>query len=146
MLSGDDYFKPISGDKAWGKFNDDRFIKQVIEPLKSGNKFMYSRYDWIRKTTTLEAEIVIEKGFILERCFSFSFDLTWDLKIWLETPRDTCLKRGVGREKGLPKDRVVKVWSEIWQPEEDQYIEKTNPINNAGIVLDGTKPFKEQIR
>ena len=87
VLNGDDYFEPIEDPIVWGEFNDERFASDVIQPLKFGNSFIYRPYDWYANPHITERKIRITKGFILERCYAFRFDLDWDLKIWVETPK-----------------------------------------------------------
>jgi uridine kinase len=144
VLHGDDYFEPIENQVVWGAFNDERFIFDVIEPLKHGNSFVYQPYDWHRKQHILKQPTGITRGFCLERCFSFAFDLDWDLKIWVETPKEVCLERGVARES-LPHECALAVWRDVWQPAEDVYIQNFHPMGKADLILDGTKPFEEQI-
>ena len=140
-LNGDDYFEPKKDKLVWGAFNDERFIKEVVEPLQKGNSFIYRPYDWHADPPITERKIVVNHGICLERCYSFRFDLAWDLKIWVETPRELCLQRGLAREK-LPKKTVLRTWQEVWQPLEDKYITETKPRHHADIVIDGTKPFE----
>ena len=111
-LNGDDYFEPVENQVVWGAFNDERFIRDVIEPLKHGNSFVYQPYDWHGKLHISKRPTSITKGFCLERCFSFAFDLDWDLKIWVETPKEVCLERGVARES-LPHERALAAWRDI---------------------------------
>lgn len=73
-----------------------------------------------------------------------TFDLNWDLKIWVETPKDICLKRGLEKDKDLG-ERAAKAWQEVWQPQEDTYIRQTNPQDQADIAVDGTRSFEGQI-
>jgi len=143
-LNGDDYFEPSDSQLVWGAFNDKRFIQDVIEPLQSSNSFTYSPYDWSAETPITSRNIIITNGLVLERCYSFKFNLLWDLKIWGEVPRELCLKRGVARER-LPKNTVLETWQKVWQPAEDKYIAKFRPKIMADIVIDGTKSFEEQI-
>ncbi len=143
FLNGDDYFEPVEGQIVWGDFNDKRFRGDIIEPLKKGNSFIYRPYDWHKEPHITEKPITIEKGFGLERCFSFNFDLDWDLRIWVEAPKGICLERGLAREN-MPKDRVLKAW-QIWQLAEDKYIANIRPQEIADIVIDGTKPFGVQL-
>jgi len=140
MLNGDDYFEPVENQAVWGDFNDERFIADVIEPLKSGSTFVYRPYDWHTVPNITEKHITVEKGICFERCFSFSFDLDWDLKIWVETPPEVCLERGLAREN-MPHDRVLGAWH-TWQTAEDEYIRTFKPQERADIVLDGTKPLE----
>jgi uridine kinase len=143
VLNGDDYFEPIDDSTVWGEFNDDRFANDVIEPLKSGNSFIYRPYDWHADPHITERKLEITKGFILERCYSFQFDLDWDLKIWVETPKEVCLERGIVREM-MPREKVIPAWK-VWQAKEDAYIRDFKPQEKADIVIDGTNPFEEQL-
>jgi len=143
ILNGDDYFEPIDNPDVWGNFNDERFKQDVIEPLKHGNAFTYRPYNWHTEPHISERQITVTKCFCLERCYSFTFDLDWDLKIWVETPKDMCLERGLARES-MPHDRALKAW-QVWQAAEDKYIQAFSPANKADLVIDGTKPFEGQI-
>lgn len=80
-LNGDDYFEPKKDKLVWGAFNNERFINDVIEPLQKGASFLYRPYDWHADPHITEREIIIKDGLCLERCYSFRFDLPWDLKI-----------------------------------------------------------------
>lgn len=143
FLNGDDYFEPVGHQIVWGVFNDKRFREDVIEPLKAGNAFTYRPYNWHKEPHITEQPITVTKGFCLERCFSFDFKLDWDLKIWVEAPKEVCLERGLAREH-MPKERVLKAW-QIWQLAEDKYIANTRPQEVADIIIDGTKPFEAQL-
>lgn len=142
-LNGDDYFEPIDDPVVWGDFNDERFIQDIIEPLKMGNSFTYRPYDWHTQPHISEKEIQVTEGFCLERCYGFSFDIDWDLKIWVETPKETCLERGLAREK-MARERIILAWK-LWQAQEDRYIQDFHPQEKANVVIDGTRPFEEQL-
>lgn len=143
-MNGDDYFEPAKDEIVWGSFNDKRFIHEVVGPLKNGNTITYRPYDWHTNPPISQKKITIQKGLCLDRCYSFKFNFKWDLKIWVETPRDICLKRGVARER-LPQDTVLKTWRDVWQPLEDAYIAEYLPVTKADVIFDGTKPFKDQL-
>lgn len=143
MLNGDDYFEPINDPIIWGEFNDERFDHDVIGPLKSGNSFTYRPYDWHAEPHIIQRRVEITQGFCLERCSSFMFDLDWDLKIWIETSKEVCLERGISREM-MPVEKVIPAWK-IWQGREDKYIRDFNPREHADVIIDGTKPFEEQM-
>lgn len=144
LLSGDDYFEPVNGKAEWGDFNSERFDNDVLAPLRTGTTFTYRPYNWHTEPHITQQTITVTEGFCLERCFSFALRFDWDLKIWVETPRDLCLERGVARET-IPHGRALTVWRDIWQPREDGYIAEVLPLKTANVVLDGTKPFDQQI-
>ncbi len=145
LINGDDYFEPLKSETVWGAFNEERFNHDVIQPLRRGSRFVYRPYDWHAEPHITEREISVDGGLCLERCFSFSLNLEWDLKLWVETPRTLCLERGIAREH-MPKDRVLAAWHDVWQPREDRYIRDQRPREIADFILDGTRPFEEQIR
>ena len=144
VMYGDDYFEPVDDPTLWGEFNEDRFINDVIDPLQHGCTFVYKPYDWHTEPHITEQHITVGKVLCLECCYSFAFELDWDLKIWVETPKEICLERGLHRDNELGKERVLKAWN-IWQQREDEYIQKTQPLQAANLILDGTMPFSEQI-
>jgi len=143
MLNGDDYFEPIHHPDVWGDFNDERFKQDIIEPLKHGNTFAYRPYDWHAEPHISERQVTVTKGFCLERCYSFTFDLDWDLRIWVETPKALCLERGLAREN-MPRDKALRAWH-FWQAAEDRYIKELNPAGHANLIIDGAKAFEAQM-
>ena len=47
VICGDDYFEPIEHPIAWGGYNEERFFKDVIEPIKNGSRDVnYRPYGW----------------------------------------------------------------------------------------------------
>jgi uridine kinase len=146
VINGDDYFEPTPNEVTWGDFNDSRFNEEIIIPLNVGQTTInYRPYDWHSEPHITDRRLTIEKGVCIERCYIFTFDLDWDLKIWVETPSDVCFKRGLERDN-MPEGQATKAWKEIWQPREDRYIHDTKPLEIADIVLDGTKPFEIQLQ
>ena len=56
--------------------------------------------------------------------------------IWVETPREERLRRGLERD-GL---EARGLWDE-WMAEEDAYVEREHPDQRADIVVSGTQPY-----
>ncbi|MHB1865437.1 MAG: uridine kinase family protein [Candidatus Saccharimonadales bacterium] len=145
LVCGDDYFEPIEHPIAWGGFNEQRFYDDIIKPLKEHQREInYRPYNWDTNPHFDNNFVTIGKGLLIDRCYIFSFDLDYDLKIWVETPRDVTLNRGVSRST-MPRERAEVVWRELWKPMEDKYIAETKPLDNADIVVFGDKPFNQQI-
>ena len=149
-LNGDDYFEPTPEGLAWGDFNEERFRDDVITPLQRRVKSLrYRPYDWHADPPITEREVEVGDGLILERCFSFAFDLDWDLKIWVETPREICLERGIRRDLSFgdfPAARIKEVWIKVWAAREDSYVRAKKPREMADLILDGMRLFEEQLR
>lgn len=145
VINGDDYFEPAENTIAFGAFNEERFFDEVIQPLQQAKaSFPYRPYDWHAEPHITERLLTITKGVILERSFSFAFDVDYDFKIWVETPADLALQRGQERDE-MPLEQGYRSWKEVWQPQENAHFEKVRPLETADIVIDGTKPFEDQI-
>lgn len=146
VLNGDEYFEPDDNTIAFGAFNEERFEKEVLEPLRNGETdFTYHPYDWHKKPNLQEKELHITKGIIIERSSSFAFDLDYDLKIWVETPAKLALQRGQERDE-MPLEQGYRSWKEVWQPQEDAHFSKYKPLETADIVIEGTKSFEDQLK
>lgn len=120
-----------------------RLIKDILEPIQKGAKSLsYERGKWwpnhnpepVRKQPV--TTIMILEGVSSTRK-EFRPYLTY--KIWIETPRNICLKRGIERDKDQgSSEEIIKKW-EDYLKEEDEYIARDNPIENADLVVDGTE-------
>jgi uridine kinase len=54
--------------------------------------------------------------------------------IWVETPRDERLRRGLERDGA----EAFEQW-QAWMTAEDDYIQREHPMETADIVVDGTR-------
>jgi uridine kinase len=68
------------------------------------------------------------------------------LKIFVDTPKDICLGRGIERDSitGKTKEELTAMWVG-WREAEDKYLQRDHPQEWADIRIDGTKPFEDQI-
>jgi para-aminobenzoate synthetase len=69
------------------------------------------------------------------------------LGIFVDTPRETCFRRGVQRDlvTGKPVAEIERMWAG-WAADEDRYLAAHDPLGQADLVIDGTRPVGEQIR
>lgn len=144
IINGDDYFEPHSNEITWGEFNEERFRNEVLLPVKMGlHEFPIRPFDFPKGELGQRKQMKIDRGIIIERCYSFELPVDWDIRIWVETPEEICLERGLQREgaKVLGK-RAMAAWSQVWQPRESRYIAKLHPTQIADYVVDGTQPFE----
>ncbi len=145
VLNGDEYFEHAENTIAFGAFNEERFEKEVLKRLRRGEAhFVYHPYEWDKELHLQNRELKITSGIIIERNFSFAFNLDYDLKIWVQTPETIALERGQERDE-MPLEQGYRSWKEIWQPLENAHFNKYHPLETADIVIDGTKPFKNQL-
>jgi uridine kinase len=116
-----------------------RLLEQVIEPLARGEVAHYQRYDWPSETlaewhTIAPAAIVIIEGVSAGRS-EWAAHLSY--LIWIETPREERLRRGVERD-GIA---ALDDW-ESWMAGEDAHYERDPTRERADVLLDGTHPVE----
>ncbi len=58
------------------------------------------------------------------------------LSIWIETPHEERLQRGLERDGETARPQ----WEE-WMAREDEYVEREHPEQKAHLVINGTEPY-----
>lgn len=125
-------------------------ITKVFQPIKDGAKSLsYQPASWWENHHPDPVEnqpvtsVMVLEGVSSSRS---EFDDFISLRIFVDTPETVCLERGVDRDKSTGKsvEELTKMWRD-WIKEENKYFERDNPKDKADIVIDGTKPFEEQI-
>lgn len=126
-------------------------IKEVFQPIANGaKKISYQPASWWEDH---QPEPVVDQPvtdiMILEGVSSSrkEFQDYISFSIFVDTPKEICLERGVERDSstGKSKKEITEMW-EKWFEEENEYMQRDNPKENADMVVDGTKPFDEQIK
>lgn len=124
--------KPIGSDFDWK-----RLLAQVLKPLSSGQDGYYQRYDW--DTDTLAEFHTVPAGgiVIIEGVYSTRKELEdyYDLKIWVDCPRELRLARGIERDGEAARE----MWAANWMVAEDMYVQQQKPSERADIIISGTK-------
>jgi uridine kinase len=122
--------KPIGGDFDWRRLRD-----QVLEPLRRGQSARYDRYDWAKDELSDMGEVLPGGVVLVEGIYSNRRELTgfYDLRIWVECPRELRLTRGLERDGETARSR----WEQDWMPSEDRYIQEHRPQDLADIVVRG---------
>lgn len=126
-------------------------IERVFEPIKNSTTTLnYPRSKWWE---THNPEPVVNQPvtdiMILEGVSALrkEFRPYISLSIFVDTPLDTCLRRGFERDKGQDgksDDEIKRMWQD-WYEKEEVYMARDNPKEFADLVLNGTRPFEEQI-
>lgn len=128
----------VSTDEFWdgSGFELSRLEAEVIRPLRAGREARYRGFDWPRqrpfeaeRVVTPAGVVVIEGVCALHRDFRDAYDL----RIWVEAPREVRLARGVARDGEEARDR----WENLWMPREDAYVERDDPVFAAHLIVDG---------
>ena len=112
-----------------------RLVEQVLEPLSRGIAPRYQRYDW--PTERLAEWITLDPpppALILEGVSAcrLAFDPYLAYRIWVETPRDIRLARGLERDGEDSSD----LWDD-WMADEDAYATREDPRGRADLVVSG---------
>jgi uridine kinase len=126
-------------------------IEQVFQPIRNGTRALhYPRAPgWDNQHSEPITGQPVTKIMVLEGVSSSrkEFRQHISLSIFIDAPKDICLRRGVERDrlKGNRSDSdLIRLW-EGWSAEEDGYLQRDDPKQNADIVIDGTKPFEDQL-
>lgn len=146
VVHGDDYFEPHDDPITWGDFNEVRFDADVLSRVRIGDRAIPLRpFDFPRGRIGDEHSLTITQGLVVERWFGMALDAPWDIVIWVDTPREICLERGLMRDGAVALGERARVaWEKVWQPREERYIRATAPLEVADFVVDGTRPFDYQ--
>jgi uridine kinase len=111
-----------------------RLIDQVLRPLRDGVAARYQRYDWDLGRLA-EWHSIEPGGLILLEGVSASrnaFRRYLSLTVWIDTPADERLRRGLERDGEQAHDQ----WDE-WMAGEVAWGNAEKPWNRADIVISG---------
>jgi uridine kinase len=131
---------------SWWPF----LLEQVFQPIKSGAKTIsYARSKWWENHFPVPAiDQPVTPVMILEGVGSSRRQLRdyISLSIFVDTPKDICLQRGINRDNrsGKSERELIRMW-EGWFVEEDRYFERDQPKQHADISVVGTKAFEDQL-
>ncbi len=132
----DHFYQPISPEGE-NEFHWERFEKEVIDRLKNGEEICYAPYDW--KEKKFHDEIFIEKdqSVIIEGVYvsQEKYREVYDAIIWISTPDQMRLERGIKRDGEV----VRAMWENVWLPYTQKYMNEHRPDEAADIIIDGAE-------
>ncbi len=133
MICLDDFARPSA--LGW---DQERFRRQVLNPLLAGQDACYQRWDWLTDSEAEWHRVPAGRVVIVEGVSSTRTGLghCWDLTIWVDTPRSVRLARGIRRDG----EAMQSQWIDVWMPEEDAYIAAQQPAERADLVVNGDGP------
>jgi len=117
-----------------------RLLAQVLEPLSVNGPARYQRYDWQARSLA-EWHDVPPTTFVILAGVSASreaFRPYLAYTIWVETPREERLRRGLARDGA----EAIDLWH-TWMADEDAYIMREQPMEKADIRISGTDVYWE---
>jgi uridine kinase len=128
----------VSTDEFWdgNEFDLSRLRREVFDRLAADETARFASFDWVaqeprgERTVRPAGTVVVEGVCALHRLFRDDYDL----RVWVEAPRDVRLARGVARDG----EDARATWEEIWMPMEDRYVARDNPVAAADLIVDGT--------
>lgn len=129
----------VGTDEFWdgSEFVLTRLRREVVDPLLEGAVARFHGFDWAagREAPDLrlvrpEGIVVIEGVCALHRMFRDDYDV----RAWVDAPRELRLERGVARDGEEARHR----WESVWMPSEERYIERDDPIPSADVIVDGS--------
>ena len=124
-------------------------IERVFEPVRNGATALnYPRSKWWEDHCP-EAVVgqPVTEIMILEGVSSLRREFLEFISfgIFVDTPKELCLQRGVARDgcTGKSTEELTKIWSR-WLEDEDAYMRHDDPRGHADLILDGIRAFEEQ--
>ncbi|MFZ1978560.1 MAG: uridine kinase [Bacteroidota bacterium] len=142
VIHVDDFYKPsrersrLSSSKFIGwQFDWRRLERDVLKPLITGGEANYQRYDWSMGCLAEWRNIRTLSHVIIEGIYTLKSELSmyYDLRLWIECPRDVRLKRGLDRDG----EHARSLWEDDWMQEEDRYIALCHPHLQAHKIIQG---------
>jgi uridine kinase len=119
----------------WQWYDFDRVRAEVVEPLLRGEPARYRPRDW--DDGRLKDPRSVQPGgiVVIEGVAALDIRLrdAYDYRIWVETPREICFKRGLERDGA----QALPLW-EAWSEKEQRYWATQRPQDVADIVVDGS--------
>ena len=118
----------------------DRFMREVITPLRQNQASRYQRYDWTTRSLAEWHDIAVQDHIVIEGVSSIRalFRPAYAYTIYVETPQDERLRRGLLRDGPESRD----LW-EGWQGAENAYLAQETPLKHANLILDGTQTIPD---
>ena len=122
--------KPVGSDFDWRRLRD-----QVVHPLRGGRHARYDQYDWNEDRLTGALEVAPGRVVLIEGVYVCRRELAplYDLRVWVECPRDVRLQRGLERDGEAARAR----WEQDWMPCEDRYMEEHRPLDYVEAIVSG---------
>ena len=135
----DDFYLPHSDPEIIGSnFDWHRLINQVLVPVTKHLNSKYQMYNWVTNKLDDWEKTGDAKFIILEGVTSGRLELREFLNfiIFIESPSETNLKRGIERDGIGIKD----IWLKDWMPRELKYFNSEIHLTKAAsdLVVDGT--------
>ncbi|MCA9880193.1 MAG: hypothetical protein KC442_20505 [Thermomicrobiales bacterium] len=137
IIHMDDFIvKALLSQPAWdtGMFDRARLEQQVLRPARSGQAIIHQPLDWDSGSLGEPVQVPRADYVIVEGVSSYHEDIAhyYDVKIWVDVPMDTALRRGHAR----PGSHENAGYWETWTQNDLAYFERHQPRQAADYVFD----------
>lgn len=140
VIHMDDFFLPPSKRtserlaEAGGNFDRERFLKEVLIPLRSTGKCAYRRYDCGAGDLADEITVLESKVYIIEGSYSCHPEMWeyYDLHVFLTVSPEEQLRRIIRREGA----RKAEVFRTRWIPMEEKYFDTFDIADRCEIIYE----------
>jgi uridine kinase len=128
----------VATDAFWdgSGFDLARLRREVLQPLARRARAVFDTFDWLSQQPVPQPSLVEPRGIVVvEGVCALHRDLrdAYDLRLWLDTPREVCLARAIARDG----EEARRVWEERWIPGEERYIAADRPQGAADLLVGG---------
>jgi uridine kinase len=128
----------VGTDEFWdgSGFDLRRLRREVFDPLRAGDSARFASFDWAagqprgQRDVEPRGVVVVEGVCALHRMFRDDYQL----RIWVDAPREVRLERGVARDG----EAARSTWEDVWMPREDRYVASDDPVSAADLIVDGS--------
>lgn len=126
----DDFARPSV--ETWER---ERFVEQVLAPLRAGRPARYERWDWDTDASLGWASVPVGVPVVVEGVSSTDVRLgvPWDVTLWLEVAYEVRLARALARDGEAMREQ----WVERWMPAEDAYEAAQHPQERVDVLVVG---------
>ncbi len=148
LVQGDDFFRTASDPnrseiEIAGLYDLRRLASQVLIPHSEGREPAYQSYSWEADSLGDWVREPSGSPLIVDGVYSTHVALRdfYDLRVWVTSPHEIRLSRGLERDGETAKSK----WVDVWMPAEDRYIAEQAPHDHAHLVLDGSGAIVDQM-
>ena len=151
VVHGDDFFGPVerrwldghtprqeSPSDGYGVFAHARLRRELLDPLRAGERARYQRYEWASDSLAewLSAPpqglVLVEGAYVLRRHLRHY----WDEALFVRTPPSVRHARLHARRQN------ASGWIERWVAAEDAYLAAEDPAAAADLIVDGASRLR----
>lgn len=116
-----------------------RFVSEVLTPVVEGRPARYQWWGWVNDEPGGWIDVPAGGVLVVEGVGALRNEIghPWHLSVWVDTPADLRLQRGVERDG----EAMRSTWTDRWMPEEDAYVATQRPQERADFIVEGTAPL-----